>query len=112
MLKKLGDLAETVWYGLMMGITHRTLVHLGYIEELSLGAIIFVFVVTFLIGDHVIARNDRWLIRRKVKKDVIQALLKEGLNPKDFTIEFSKNITANEDGNLSQEVIVTPRKKD
>lgn len=93
----MAEVCERLWYGICISIVYNILV-LRYVHDIGVLWLFAACLATILIGDYLIAKLDKWLIKRKVYKEVVKAIKAQGLNPKDFDITFDNIRIAGTDG--------------
>lgn len=84
---------ENILYGFMFGLAYN-LLHNRFFPNVGVFEATVIIFISYLLGDYLIVKFDRWRIKRKVRREIIKAIKAQGLNPKDFEIDFGKyNIT-------------------
>lgn len=102
---------EGLWYGFSMSVLYHFLDG-RYIHNVGTVELFVVAFISYLLGDYLMVRYDRWRIKRRVHKEIIKAIKAQGLNPKDFDIRFGKvKITRTDDPDYDALKLTVKKKK-
>lgn len=99
------SVGETLLYVYSCLAAYNLLQHFNIIGELSFFQMLVVWVFTFVGGDFLIARNDEWMLKRRIMKTAREVAKFQGIDPKSLKYDDIK-ITTDENGVMDIEITI------
>lgn len=97
------SIGETLIYVYTCLFAYEILKNFGYLKELNFFWMVATWVITFVGGDFLIARNNKWLMKRKIMKVAKEIAKSQGINPKQIKHSDIK-VTMDKDGLMDIEI--------